>query len=59
MSRALYGFENYNQRVREPNGFCVCLIHPETRGPLPPLMERHIFIPHPLPNLNIPGISMS
>ena len=53
MSRALYGFENYNQRVREPNGFCLPNPPRDSRTFATPDGKAH-FIPHPLPNLNIP-----
>ncbi|MBL92370.1 MAG: hypothetical protein CMH56_11245 [Myxococcales bacterium] len=53
MSRALHGFDNYNERVRAPNGFCL---------PNPPRDSRSFatadgkahFITHPLPDLKIP-----
>ena len=53
MSIALAGFDNYNERVREPNGFAL---------PNPPRDSRSFrthdgkahFIPHDLPDVNIP-----
>ncbi len=54
MEKSLYGFENYNQRVRNPNGFYL---------PNPPRDNRTFstsdgkahLITHPLPDIQIPA----
>jgi molybdopterin-dependent oxidoreductase alpha subunit len=53
MSRALAGFEDYNQRVRTPNGFALPNPPRDTRSFNTPDSKAH-FVAHKLPNVSIP-----
>jgi molybdopterin-dependent oxidoreductase alpha subunit len=49
IERVVPGFERYNQRVREPNGFA--LPNPVREGRFPTRSGRGHFVVHPLPDL--------
>ena len=53
MSEALYGFENYNERVRNPEGFALPNPPRDSRTFSTPDKKAH-FIAHDLPDVSIP-----
>ena len=53
MSKALFGFDNYNERVRNPNGFALPNPPRDTRSFSTPDSKAH-FIAHDLPDVSIP-----
>ena len=54
MSKALYGFENYNERVRNPQGFALPNPPRDSRTFSTPDKKAH-FIAHDLPDVTIPS----
>ena len=54
MSKSLYGFENYNQRVRNPEGFALPNPPRDSRTFATPDKKAH-FIAHDLPDVSIPS----
>ena len=54
MSKALYGFENYNERVRNPEGFALPNPPRDSRTFSTPDEKAH-FIAHDLPDVSIPS----
>ena len=54
MSKALYGFENYNERVRNPTGFALPNPPRDSRTFSTPDKKAH-FIAHDLPDVSIPS----
>ena len=54
MSKALHGFENYNERVRNPEGFALPNPPRDSRTFSTPDNKAH-FIAHDLPDVSIPS----
>jgi len=54
MSKALAGFEDYNQRVRTPNGFALPNPPRDSRSFNTPDNKAH-FVAHKLPDVSIPN----
>ena len=54
MSKSLYGFENYNERVRNPEGFALPNPPRDSRTFSTPDKKAH-FIAHDLPDVSIPS----